>query len=103
MTGILKRWTGYQNTYVDNLDKSTVCQDIMIDNLQVKIFEFYPSGRTPVERTESEFSVAGWPNRWKILERNFTHNWYKVPKCQGGTLHSVEYYPGTMELCTSGS
>ncbi len=34
-TDILKKWTGHHNTHVDSLDKSTQCQDIMIDSIYV--------------------------------------------------------------------
>ncbi len=44
-----------------------------------------------------------WPYSDKILERNISHHWCKVPKCRGGTLHSAECHPNISELCTSGA
>ncbi len=67
-------------------------------SLQVKIFEFYPSGRTPVESTKAEFSAVGWPKR----VRNPREKLY-APLVQssevpggGGTLHSAEGKPDTV-------
>ncbi len=33
------------------------------------------------------------PQNRKIIERNFTHHWCKVPKCRGSTLQSAECPP----------
>ncbi len=45
-------------------------------SLQVKIFEFYPFGRTLFESTESEYSAIEWPKRVKNPGEKLYHRSY---------------------------